>query len=271
MRTILIFLLPLVLVAAACEMQQEIEVDLPPQAPVTFIECYLEEGLPARALATQSVAFFDSAEVVPANDLEISLSQGNRQIQLTNAYSIDSFYNNAYNYISPDTIQYEENSVWEIVVRRQGQELARGVSRFLPKPRVKNINYSLQSQDSLLSVQVQIEDNPAQENYYRLTIHNIDFDPSSGFMGIWSDQTASGNLIQMNTGFKLKAVKNVMVVTVYQIDKAYYTFLESLQKAAEANYNPFAQPSNVISNLQGDAQGVFTAVSGSSHHLQLKR
>lgn len=271
MRAILIFLLPLFFLATACDMQQEIEVDLPHQAPVTLIECYLEEGLPARALATKSVAFFDSAEIVPANDLDISLLQGNRQIQLVNAYAVDSFYNNAYNYISPDTIRYEENSVWEIIVSRQGQELARGMSRFLPKPRVKNINYSLNSKDSLLSVQVQIEDDPAQENYYRLTVYNYNFDPSSGYKGIWSDQTASGNIIKMNTGFKLKAAHDVVVVMVYQIDKAYYTFLESLQKASEANYNPFAQPANIESNLQGDAQGVFTAISGTRHLLHLKR
>ncbi len=271
MRAILNLVLPVFFLATACDMQQEIEVDLPAQTPVTLIECYLEEGFPARALATESVAFFDSVEIKPADDLQITLLQGNRQISLTNAYEIDTLFHDAFNYTSTDTIEYEENSVWEIVVSRQDTEVARGFTRFLPKPVVKNINYTLNAHDSLISLQVLVEDNPNQENFYRLTMYPDGFNPSSGYKGIWSDQAASGNIIQMNTGFSFKATMDQLVVTIYHIDKPYYTFLESLQKASEANYNPFAQPANIESNLEGEAQGVFTAVSAVTYYLQLKR
>lgn len=270
MRTIPVILLLTAFFASACSMQQEIEVDLPQHNSVTFIECYLEAGVPARALATQSVSFFDSLEVKPADDLQFTLYRNGEQINLKNEYEVDEFHQTVYNYISSDNIEYDAHAHWELVVHRQEKEIARGSTRFLSKPVIKHINYSLTA-DSLLAVEVKIEDDPGQENFYRLSIHSQGRKSDDGFKGVWNDNTAANGVLKLSTGYAIKAYSDSVSVSVYHIDREYYDFLHSLQKAYEANYNPFAQPSNIESNLRGEAMGVFTAVAGTTEVIYVKR
>lgn len=268
MRRFYTFLL--LLTCAACDMQQDIEVAMPAHTPITFVECYLEPGAPIRALATQSVAFFDSAEVAPADDLDIIIFRNGEQVHLKNEYQVDSLHNNIFNYISKDTVRYDRSSRWEMVVYRQEKEIARSEARFLPKPVIKDISYTLGA-DSLIALEIELEDNAAEENYYRLRVYAKGEFPGSGFSSLWTDEAAKGGTLRLHTGFSVKTPNDVLHITVYQVDKPYYTYLKSLQKAFDANYNPFAQPANIESNLQGEAMGVFTAVTGTTQTLTIIR
>jgi hypothetical protein len=257
-RSLLFFLL---LLGAACSMQQDIEVDLPAHTPITFVECYLEPGVPARVLATESVSFFEKLELAPADDLDIRLYRNGEEIPLVNKYLVDSSHNNVFNYISSDTVHYDQNSHWELVVHKQEKEIARGEARFLPKPEIDTISYTLGA-DSLIALEIKIRDNPDLENFYRVRIHAKDEFPGNGYNGLYTDEIAKGSILTIRTGLTLRTPNNGLVVTVYHLEESYYTYLRSLQKTFDANYNPFAQPANIESNLQGEAMGVFTAVSG---------
>ena len=256
----------MLLLGSSCEMQQDIEVKMPIHEPVTLIECYLEPGQPARLLATKSVGFFDTLEIMAADDLQVSLFENGRHIQLENKYQADSTYYDIFNYISSDTVQFKENTQWELVVHRQEEEIARATTRFLPRPKIKDVSYTLRA-DSMLSLQIEVEDNPGQENFYRLRVYMNNMLPSFGYTGLWNDQGAANNTLKINTGPSIKANVDTIIVSLYHIDKEYYTFLRSVEKAYNANYNPFAQPANLESNLQGKAMGVFTTLSGVSDTL----
>lgn len=258
----------LLVLASGCEMQQDIEVDMLAHEPVTLVECYLEPGQPARLLATKSVGFFDTLEIMAADDLQVSLFENGRHIQLENRYYGDSLYYDIFNYISSDTVQFKEGAQWELVVHRQEEEIARGTARFLPKPRIKDISFTL-SADSILNLSIQVEDDPTQENYYRLRVYMKNMLPSFGFTGLWNDQAATGNLLKISTGPSIKANVDSIIVSLYHIDKEYYTFLRSVQKAYDANYNPFAQPANLESNIQGKAMGIFTTISGVTDTIRI--
>lgn len=257
------------LMLPACEMQQNIEVELPGHEPVTLIECYLEPGQPARLLATRSVSFFDSAEFKTEDELQVSLYENGRLYRFDHRYEIDSFYLTIFNYISADSITYSENSNWELVVRNQDEEIARASARFLPKPSIRQIEYQVDT-DSLLSLQIQVADDPASKNYYRLRIYSSDMLPHNGFSGLWNDLNASGGMLKINTGRALKIGSEKVIVSLYHIEEEYYNFLRSIQKAHDANYNPFAQPANLESNLNGKAIGIFTAVSGQTDTLHVE-
>jgi hypothetical protein len=52
--------------------------------------------------------------------------------------------------------------------------------------------------------------------------------------------------------------------TIFHLDEDYYNFIESTQNAVNGNFNPFGQPSPIISNLESDAEniiGIFTGLS----------
>ena len=269
MRILLIALLT-TFFTYACNMHQDIVVDLPQHTPVTFVECYLEPGAPARVLATQSVAFFDSVEIKPVDGLDIHLYRNGELVPLTNTYQIDSFYHSAYNYVSSEEIEYDANAVWELIVHREEKEIARAVTKFLPKPIIKGTRYTL-SADSILSLEIQVADDPGQDNYYKLYVHHKGMLPSSGFKGIWTDQAAENGMLNLKTGPEFRLKNDSVVVSLYHIDKAHYNFLRSLEKASNANYNPFAQPANIESNLKGEAMGLFTTLSSTTYTIKVEQ
>lgn len=259
------------LLGGACSMQQDITIDVPPHTPVTFVECYLEPGQPARALATKSVGFFEGVEIEPANNLQLYLYHNGVPFSLANTVVIDSSQREIYNYNAAYEIAHDTSSQWELVVHQDEREIARSSARFLSKPKISDILYSVGAVDSIVSVEVHVADDPQQDNFYRLRVKWKGSSRGGGFEGIWTDQSASGGKIKLNAGAALKAYNDTILVSVYQIDEAYYTFLRSLEKARDANYNPFAQPANVEGNLKGEAIGIFTAMSGTTEIIVLDR
>jgi hypothetical protein len=57
------FLLLVALVFASCDLEKEIELELPEYERQTVVECYLEPGLPFTLLLTKSDGFFSSYQI----------------------------------------------------------------------------------------------------------------------------------------------------------------------------------------------------------------
>lgn len=257
-------------VLSSCSMQEEVDIDLPTHTPVTLIECYLEPGQPAKALATRSLGYFDESEVAAANDLRISLHHKGRSIHLVNSYVVDSARRIAYNYYSTDTILYLEGASWEMIVSDKEKEIARGTATFLSKPVIKSIDYTIDAQDNIV-LDILLEDNPASEDYYRVLLHQGGSPAWGDFDGLWTDEKAKDGVLKIITGQNVLLYGGWVAVSVYHLDKSHYEFIRSLDKARDANYNPFSQPANIRSNLVGESMGVFTAVSGIVDTVHIKR
>ncbi|WP_224995576.1 DUF4249 family protein [Cesiribacter sp. SM1] len=265
----LLCLVPIALMAA-CSMQEEVDIDLPGHTPVTLVECYLEPGQPARALATKSLGYFDDLEAAAENGLQISLHSGGRSINLVNRLVVDSVRRVSYNYYSEDTISYQEGVSWEMIVWNNEKEIARGTASFLPRPVFRKIDYALDAEGKV-SLELEVEDNPATEDFYRVMLHLEGSPPWGHFDGLWTDANAAGGVLKITTGHQVEMFGDRLFVSVYRLDKNHYEFIESLKKAYDANYNPFAQPANLESNLVGESTGVFTAISLTRDTLQIRR
>lgn len=265
----LLCLVPIALIAA-CSMQEEVDIDLPEHTPVTLIECYLEPGQPARALATKSLGYFDDLEAAAENGLQISLHTNGRSIHMVNQLVVDSLRRVSYNYYSEDTISYQEGTSWEMIVWNNEQEIARGTASFLPKPALRKIDYVLDAENKV-SLQLEVEDNPATEDFYRVMLHLDGSPPWGHFDGLWTDVKAEGGTLKITTGHQVEMFGDQLYVSVYRLDKNHYDFIQSLKKAYDANYNPFAQPANLESNLTGESTGVFAAISVTRDTLYIKR
>lgn len=252
-------------------MHQNMDIELPAHEPVTLIECYLTPGNSIKAIATRSVSFFDEVEVRDADDLSIWVYQPGQEIQLTHGLFVDSVQQAAYNYFSlDDTVHYAEGESWQMVVRRGEEEIARGTTKFLPQPVIKNISYNIRP-DSLISVSVTLQDSPNTTNYYRVMLFQDGSPPWGHFDSIWTDQYAEGEELTIHIGPHVELWGDWLDVRIDHIDEGYYKFLNSLGKASSANYNPFAQPANIESNLEGKAFGVFTAISRTTERVMVER
>jgi len=77
MKSINIYFLLLVAIAfASCNLEKEIELELPEYERQTVVECYLEPGLPYTLLLTKSDGFFSSFGDLDENFLSNLLEEG---------------------------------------------------------------------------------------------------------------------------------------------------------------------------------------------------
>lgn len=260
----------LLLSCLACQMQQEVEVTLPPHQQALVVECYLEPGEPYRALVTHTTSFYEETTVAAVDTAEVYISTASEEAKkLYAAQSIDTGYNKVFNYWHPEEVLYEEGKEYQLSVSVNGEVKATGRTRFLPKPSIKKVEIKFQS-DSMAAVYVHIEDNtPEEENYYRILLRGTDTKAGATYDGTWTDEEASNGTIVAYTPADFKRGWHNVVLNVYHIDEKYYNFLQSMQQARDANYNPFMQPATIKSTLDG-ATGVFTAVSLASDTIAIE-
>lgn len=253
----------------ACEMQQDIEVQLPEHEEEFVVECYLEPGKPYGALVTRSLHLFESAKLenVDSASVTITSSDGEEKIDLLNLSHGDTSFQKLYNYWHPDLVEYEEGKEYKIEVSYGDKLKVSGRTRFLPKVGLERIHFKY-DEDSLASIFVDIKDRVGEENYYRLVMRGPDPKHGVSYDGVWSDEDATGGILQAYSHFHFQKGWTV-AINLYHIDKDFYDFLNSVQKAHDSNYNPFMQPANIESTLDG-ATGVFTAISMTSDTIRVK-
>lgn len=256
-------LLPALL--AACEMQQNVNVQLPPHEETLVVECYLEPGQEHQALVTKSLSFFDGKWLEGIDGAEVIISSVDEERHLINLNKTDTLFYKVYNYYHPDEVVYEEGKEYRITIKDGDEVKASGKTRFLPKVAIENV-YFRQNADSLLATYVEIADDPAEDNYYKVVLKMAGDRTGTNYEGVWDDSGAKDGILTAYTTHLLPPSGEV-VVNVYHIDKQYYEFLKSVKQAREANYNPFTQPATVQSTLDG-AVGVFAAISLTSDTVQ---
>jgi hypothetical protein len=115
--------------------------------------------------------------------------------------------------------------------------------------------------DTLARVLTYLTDLPNEDNYFRRMLHegSLDSLPRQDFT---TDDRVVEDVVVFGTNYDFE-IGDTVINTIYHIDKAYYDFLESVQIAVDGNFNPFGQPSPIISNLEGSANaiGIFTGLS----------
>lgn len=253
----------------SCEMQQDVEVQLPGHQEEFVVECYLEPGKPYGALLTRSLHFFESAklEKVDSASVKITSSDGEKEIQLLNVNHGDTSFQKLFNYWDPKLVEYEEGKEYMIEVSYGGKVKATGRTRFLPKVDMGRI-YFKYDKDSLASIFVDIKDRAEEENYYRLVMRSTNPKDGVSYDGVWSDEDVEGEMLKAYSHFHFQKGWTV-VVNLYHIEEEFYEFLSSVQKAHDSNYNPFMQPANIQSTLEG-ATGVFAAISLTSDTIKVE-
>ncbi|WP_160164125.1 DUF4249 domain-containing protein [Nafulsella turpanensis] len=241
-------------------MKQDVELDLPAAEQQLIVECYLEPGGQYKALVTKSLSFFESTQLEGVDTAQIVISSGDKEIKLQNLRHADTLNKKVYNYWHPKEVKYEEGKEYQISISFDNEIKVSGKTRFLPIAPILKVYPELRT-DTTAALFVEIEDNPREENYYRVVIKSPNPQIPPTYDKVWADDN-SNRKFTVKTPVIFKMGWKV-AVNVYHIDKKYYNFLKSSQQARDANYNPFMQPATIESTLDG-ATGVFTAISLSS-------
>ncbi len=264
------YLLPLGLLAlAACNLEKEVDINLPEYDRQPVVECYLEPGKPFRLLLTQSYSFFDPFGL-DSSFLQKTLLDGatvtiayNGQVDtLPNQISVEQGQFKIFNYTSSKIVPADPGIEYTLHISLPNGKAISGMSTMLPKVPIDSIKVEWSPEkDTLARVLTYITDDRTQTNYYRrlLNYGSLDSIPDQDFLA--NDRIATTELIAFGTGYELMEGDTV-INTIFHITKDYYDYVESVQLAVFGNLNPFAQPSPIKSNVRGTGNplGIFTCL-----------
>lgn len=254
---------------AACNLEKEVEIELPEYDRQPVVECYLEPGKPFRLLLTSSYSFFDPFGL-DSNFLQKTLLQGatvtisydGKTVTLQNIPALESNPFKIYNYTSQNIVPATPGIEYTLNITLPDGKTVTGKSTMLPLVPIDSIRVEWSTEkDTLARMLTYITDDQSQENYYRrlLNYSSLDSVPDQDFLV--SDRISTTELIAFGTGYELTEGDTVFNA-IYHISKDYYDYIESVQLAIFGNLNPFAQPSPIKSNVSGTGNplGVFTCL-----------
>lgn len=248
---------------SSCNLQKDIEVDLPALPAQLVTECYLENGQLPRVTVTETVPYLaDPAPVLPA-DVTVRLTLANGQVEtLRFAPGVDRATRKAYTHVGARRLVARPGDVFGLEVTDSKGRRVTGTATTPASIAIDSLEYKFNGrpvEEREAYVLTNFRDPAGLGDYYRLQIHRdsigiapeIDYDVE--------DRLNDGTNFTLGTSYRFDN-NDTLLVTLYHFDRPYYLFRQSVQDASNANGNPFAQPSAIKSTVEGGI-GVFTVLS----------
>ncbi|QHL87042.1 DUF4249 family protein [Nibribacter ruber] len=258
---------------SACDMEQEIEVQLPVLPPELVVECYLEEGKPIRLALSETSGYFEGAQPVVVNNATVTITKNNSLvIPLRFSVEVDNKNEKVTNYQSRHVINSQPGDVYTLTITDPKGRKLTGFTTVLPPAPLDSVGYKFndkptESQEAYLFIRWQ--DDPTRENYYRLLAHKNDSTGVESEMDAEiNDRLRNGEKITYTTTYRFER-GDTLNIKLFHIDKAYYEFISSVEDARRSNGNPFAQPVSIKPTVTGGF-GVFTHLNYASKELIIK-
>lgn len=279
MKNITFIIITLFTIFTACNLEKEIEIDLPDYESRPVVECYLEPGQPFALSLSRSASYFDTfpsldfsfLQKVLISDAKVSINYNGKTYELKNQFFLNPTTQKVYNYFNSEFVPTDFDNNFDLKITLADGKTIEATTRLLQKIPIDSIVVQFEEDDTLSRVLTYLTDVPNQANYYRRMLHESSLDSIADQDFIFDDRIVEDALV-FGTGYDF-AVGDTVISTIFHINKDYYNFLESVFNARDSNGNPFGSPNPIISNVRGTAGaiGIFTGVSYDREIVIVKR
>ena len=169
---------------SSCNLEKEIEIELPPYQSRLSMECYLEPGQPFSLLLTKTAPYFEPFPTLDdrflSNILEDSatvvITHKGQSYALNNQiffnFATDKFYN--YALFAPVPADFEND--FELRVTTKNGQTITASTRLMPKVPIDSVVVQFAENDTLARVLTYFTDDPQTQNYYRRMLHQSNLD-----------------------------------------------------------------------------------------------
>jgi hypothetical protein len=250
-----VLLLLLAGAAAGCNLEKEIDIDLPVHTPQLVVECYLEPGQPYRLTLTESASYFDVPEQPQVPEAIVIISYQGRPDTLHYDPFVDKVQRKLYTHSSATLVSGLPGAVYTLeITDQQGRRLTGTTTLMAPVP-IDSLQYKFNDRQEAY-IEARFTDKGDTEDHYLFSVHRDSTNKRAAVSYFVPDHLNNGKPFAFGTGFEFSPYDS-LIVSLYHLEKQYFDFLTSVEEARNANSNPFAQPSRLHSTVQGGL-GVFT-------------
>lgn len=269
LRHILLLLPWLALFLCSCDLDKDIEVDLPNHTPQLVVEGYLEPGKPYRIAVQESAGYFEPPTPPLVPDAKVVITHNGRKIELKYKPVLDTKTGFVYTHSSLETMKGKPGDIYTLEVTDGKGRKVTGFTTVLPKVPIEKVEWRFNTEDDQEALLLtSFQDDGNTRNFYRYMTHTDSLRKGSRQDIFTTDELTNGKRIVYGSGY-MYAPGDTVVVSLYHIEKQYYDFLVSTDNAKDANGNPFAQPSRIRSSVQGGL-GIFTNLAFSRKTIIIK-
>ncbi|GAA3955817.1 DUF4249 domain-containing protein [Hymenobacter algoricola] len=253
----------LVLVATGCNLEQDIDIELPVAPAQLVAECYLLPGQVPRLSVTETVPYLSTPQPAVPTDVSVVLTLPNGQKRLLQFRpGLDKLTRKFYTHIGQQVLVAKPGDTFTLDVQdTQGRHLT-GTATMPTRVPLDTVEWKFNDksgEDRKAYLLAKFQDPAATADFYRLMIHKDSISDNAERDFELDDRLTNGQQMTLGTSYRFSS-GDTLLVTLYHLDEPYYRFLQSLEDARNANGNPFAQPAAIRSTVRGGV-GVFTILS----------
>lgn len=260
MKTVFRFcFLFITLLLAGCNMEKEIDLNLPEFQSQIAVECYLEPGKPYRATIMESTNYFDRPEPIIIPDAVVIITHNGQADTLRYNPGFDEVTEKFYTHFSETSVIGNPGEEYALEVFDARGRRVTATTRFMPVVNIDSLELKQNSQNKFALLTTFTDDGNTQD-FYRYTVHKDSLSSRKRQSDFESeDRIYNGKKYVFGSSYRYDS-KDTLFVTLYHIEPQYYDFLNTLDAAQSANGNPFAQPIALKSTVKGGI-GVFATLA----------
>ncbi|WP_375417379.1 DUF4249 domain-containing protein [uncultured Hymenobacter sp.] len=279
----------ILLALAGCgALQNDVNVPLPNYPPQLVTEFYLEDGRVPRLTVTESVPYLSNDQEPGAGSIALPLPNGQKVLLPTDVTvtlilpdgsrqnlpfqpGLDPLSNKYFTHQGSRPIEARPGQTFALEVRDQRGRVVTGTATAPAAVPIDSVEYEFNDKtgaERKAYFLTNFRDPGGQKDYYRLLIQKGARRPEVEVDYDVEDRLNDGQPFTLGTSYEFLP-QDTITATLYHLDPAYYQFRASTEEAAQANGNPFGQPSSIRSTVQGGL-GVFAVLSYDRRTVILK-
>ncbi|GAB2953563.1 hypothetical protein GCM10027048_18450 [Hymenobacter coalescens] len=256
-------MLPLAGLLTGCDLQKDVDVELPVLPAQLVVECYLESGKVAEMTVSETVPYLSAPTPNVPTDVTVTLTSPSGRVEtLRFLPGLNPLTEKFYTHRGTRVLTIRPGETWQLKVADSKGRVVTGTATMPATVPFDTIEWKFNdrpAEERRALLLVKFQDPPGVGDFYRLQIHNdsISDDPDVDYLP--EDRLLDGQQFTLGTGFEF-APDDTLIVSLYHLDRPYYNFLRSIDDAQSSNGNPFGQPAAVQSTVEGGI-GVFAILN----------
>jgi hypothetical protein len=253
-----LFIICFFLILAGCT--KPVAINLPPDENRLVVEAYLTPNKRLAVALQTSTGISSTQPVQLVNNVLVTITHNSTIDTLHNTNYIDTASGRVFNYSSPVLMTNDYTNIYTLTIfdSTTNKTYTASTKLLVPVP-IDSVSHTVNVNKDV-SIGFKFTDPAAVTNYYRRFVFKTERSTENRGNFRFTDRLFNGTAFSLFTRFSYKKGDTVSV-RLYNLNKDYFEFLESINTAEDAAENPLAQPVFAKGNISSDALGIFTTLS----------